>query len=709
MIRSSAIGIKYHPGARRGCERPFPCLFPLKIKRYPGSFRNFPRRGTANGFDRDRPTTHPFALANLANPARVPLLPLKFLGWIVAHLPEFVLRGFSLATGEFIFLALPGRRRLILSNLHHAFPERSAAWRGRIGRISCQRLVETALFALALPFLPEARLRRMLSGGTQLQEACDRYQADPTPAVVSTAHFAYWEALTVVSLVARSPLPESASIYRPLKQAAVDSWVRRARERFGMRLLSRREGFGEAMKLLRRNGWVGVLFDQNAGLQGALTTLFGRVCSTTELPGLLAERLQARAYSSYPRRLGFWRVELEFEKIPTEGTSTSVTIALNRWLETRLAEDDNLCASWLWMHDRWRNQDMPARRLRLEAKRDLLAEDLAARGHLAMPRRTRFWIRLPNWLGDVVMTIPWLRAIRQSRPDAEITLLAKPAFLPLLESWNLGDRLVGLPPPGFGHSAACRKWRLQYPDCFLIFTNSFRGDWEAWLSGSPQRFGLVRPGHPRPLLSHGFRLPADFDEAGRHQFEVWGDYLRHFGLAAPPDPRPLLLPPQSLPDAPIGLIAGSENNPEKRWPVAHWRALIEGQPDARFVLFGTAGDRPLVESVATGFDANRVENLAGSTSLPQLVARLRECRLLVTNDTGGMHLANAVGVPLIALFGPTNPVRTGPVFSAPFRILQPPGCPPLGGAELAQLKPETVLAALQEMLEAAPATDSGAN
>ena len=69
----------------------------------------------------------------------------------------------------------------------------------------------------------------------------------------------------------------------------------------------------------------------------------------------------------------------------------------------------------------------------------------------------------------------------------------------------------------------------------------------------------------------------------------------------------------------------------------------------------------------------------------------------MTNDTGGMHLANALGVPLVALFGPTNPLRTGPVFAAPSRILQPPGCPPTGGAALAGLPPETVLAAIAEM------------
>ena len=90
-------------------------------------------------------------------------------------------------------------------------------------------------------------------------------------------------------------------------------------------------------------------------------------------------------------------------------------------------------------------------------------------------------------------------------------------------------------------------------------------------------------------------------------------------------------------------------------------------------------------------------DLAGRTDLPAFAERLRTCRLLVTNDTGGMHLANALGVPLIALFGPTNPIRTGPVFAAPHAILQPPGCPPAGGGALADLSPESVRAAIAEI------------
>jgi len=93
-----------------------------------------------------------------------------------------------------------------------------------------------------------------------------------------------------------------------------------------------------------------------------------------------------------------------------------------------------------------------------------------------------------------------------------------------------------------------------------------------------------------------------------------------------------------------------------------------------------------------------VTDLAGRTDLPAFAEGLQGCRALVTNDTGGMHLANALGVPVVALFGPTNPVRTGPVFEAPRVILQAPGSAPTGGGDLRQLSAETVLAAVRPLL-----------
>ena len=619
-------------------------------------------------------------------------LALSLAGRLLALAPEAALRVLCAAVGEMILWLAPRRRRVLRSNLHHAFPGRPRAWRRRMARESSRRLVETTLLSLAAPFLPLARIRRMATLGPSVRAFTDDIGARPHPVVLATIHLALWESQTWLKALVDHPIPEFGIIFRPLDLASADAFVKATRERHGMRLLSRKEGFAQALAILRADGCVGVLFDQNAGNRGALTLFLGRVCSTTELPGILAERFSAELRTFYPRRTGFWRVTFESEAVPYDGTSGGATLALNRWLEAALSSDEDLCASWLWAHDRWRNQDMPARRLRLEAKRNLLGADVAARGLPRLPRGTRLWVRMPNWLGDAVMAVPLLRALRQSRPDAEITLLAKPALAPLVESWGLADRVRALPPGGPRYLAHFAAMRAEYPDAWILFTNSLRGDLEARAAGCPQRFGIARRGRSRPLLTHAYRVPDDFDEAEHHQLELWLGFLRHFGLEGRLDRTPLLVGRPEF--GPVGLIAGSENTPAKRWPVAGWRRLIEALPRERFILFGTAADAPITAAVAAGQDPARVTDLAGRTSLVEFSARLAQCRLLVSNDTGGMHLANALGIPVLGLYGPTNPVRTGPVFAAPFKVLLPPGCPATGGGRLPDLAAEIVLEAM---------------
>src|SRR5262249_54861055 len=125
------------------------------------------------------------------------------------------------------------------------------------------------------------------------------------------------------------------------------------------------------------------------------------------------------------------------------------------------------------------------------------------------------------------------------RPDAEITLLARKQFLPLLETFQVADRLRALPPQGAGYFSHFWRLREEYADVWLLFTNSIRGDLESYCAGCRQRFGIIRPGRLRPLLSHAYAVPAEFDERSHHQLELWENLLRHFGLNSPPDCRPL--------------------------------------------------------------------------------------------------------------------------------------------------------------------------
>jgi len=509
-------------------------------------------------------------------------LTLRITGWILARTPEGWLRAATAVLGELTGWMQPRRRRLVLSNLQHAFPDRSQAWRRRIARKCSRRLVETGMLSLATPYLSERRIREIARLAPSVEAWARDRAARPRPVVFGTLHLALWESQTWLKLLSPVPLPEFGIIYRPLDNAGADAYVKRTRERFGMRLLSRKEGFAEALRILRAQGCIGLLFDQNAGNQGALTLLFGRVCSTTELPGLLAIKLGAEVRSFYPRRTGFWRVSFESDPIANDGTVAGVTLALNRWLESTLSADDELCASWLWAHDRWRHQDVPARRFRLESKRDLLAPDLRSRKLGALPRRLQVWVRLPNWLGDVVMAVPLLRALRASRPDAEFILVAKETFLPLVDAAKVADRLHPLPRRGAGYFAHFLRLRHFYPDVWLLFTQSQRGDVEAWLAGAPQRFGMIPAGRHRPLLTHAWTPSGDFASSHPHQFELWTEFLKQFGLTSPADLSPLPLSrdgtgdgvtKKAPGDAPIGLIPGSENS---HFHPKNWAPRSEG-------------------------------------------------------------------------------------------------------------------------------------
>lgn len=626
------------------------------------------------------------------------LLLIQSLGWILARTPESLLRIVAAGLGTLMYVGLPRRRRLLRSNLSHAFPELSSAGRDRIARESCRRLVETGMLSLASPYLSTERLRRILRAGPGLEDMLRERRDHPRPTLLVSAHLAYWEAQTWMAVLTDLPIGDFGVIYRPLDHPGLDDFVRRTRERFGMRLLSRKAGFAEAARILRNRGCVGILFDQNAGMQGALTTLFGRVCSTTELPGILAEKFGAEVRVITAHRHAFWRVELRITPVPHDGTAAGVVFALNRGLEEMLTRDAELRDSWLWSHDRWRHQDRPTARFRLESRRDLLEAEQRFRGWSHLPRRTRLYVRLPNWLGDVVMALPLLRALRAARPDMELTLVGKGPFREVCELGGLEfEHYVPLPPRGWGYWTSFRARAEHSPDTYLLLTQSIRGDLEAWLTAAPQRFGLVRPGHRRPLLTHAYRRSTETDPRTQHQFAEWEAMLRHFGLEGAVDRSPSAPPPP--PERPtVGLICGSENHPAKRWPAAHWSALIQRFPEVDFVLFGTPADRIITDTIAAACPGAKVENLAGRTTLKEFGSRLRSCTALVSNDTGGMHLANALGVPVIALFGPTNPVRTAPVFSSAVEILQPPGCPPTGGAALIDLTPESVAGVLERHL-----------
>jgi lipopolysaccharide heptosyltransferase II len=147
--------------------------------------------------------------------------------------------------------------------------------------------------------------------------------------------------------------------------------------------------------------------------------------------------------------------------------------------------------------------------------------------------------------------------------------------------------------------------------------------------------------------------------------------IRHLGAPEAPSPRP-----RTRPEGPIrvGICPGAEYGSAKRWPIERYRAVMESisaRHDLTWVVVGTAKEASLGETLSSDFSGH-VENLCGKTTLPELIAQLKGFQLLLTNDTGTMHLADLLGVPVVAIFGSTEPALTGPtgVTTPAHRILR---------------------------------------
>ncbi len=278
------------------------------------------------------------------------------------------------------------------------------------------------------------------------------------------------------------------------------------------------------------------------------------------------------------------------------------------------------------------------------------------------------------------MALPIIRAMQENvlhdRSDAKFTLLMLPQYVSLMQKLDIKGDCVALPKKGVGYFAKCLGWRGQF-DAHVLFTNSQRGDLEAWLMGAKSRYGVASPSRKRRLLTDRYELDAGFDQEAMHQTALWTDFAKHFGWLDAPKLSPFANPLQP-PTNHIALICGSSNAPEKRWGVENWQRLLKAlvtQYD-QVSLLGTREDREIcdqVQSVVT--EANKVVNLAGETSLSGLVDVMREQRLIIGNDTGGLHLANVLGIPVMGIFGPTNPTRTKPIHNAQIEIVQSPHGP----------------------------------
>ena len=269
----------------------------------------------------------------------------------------------------------------------------------------------------------------------------------------------------------------------------------------------------------------------------------------------------------------------------------------------------------------------------------------------------RILIRGSNWLGDSVISVPAVRAIKRGRPDAHVTVLAPKKIATVWRLVPEVDEVISLGRKSLWHAVDLIRNESEF-DAGVVFPNSFRVALELWLAGVPRRVGYA--GHRRRWLLNQIVRKPERKGPPPHQVEHYLDIARSLGGEARVEeiaisPRPSAKPAELR----LGLCPGAEYGPAKRWLPERFAATAAAI-GGRWVLFGTAQDEEVGAQIAATLGDGCV-NLIGRTTLEQLIEELRKCQLLLTNDTGTMHLATLLGVPVVAVFGSTEPSLTGPL------------------------------------------------
>jgi heptosyltransferase-2 len=297
-----------------------------------------------------------------------------------------------------------------------------------------------------------------------------------------------------------------------------------------------------------------------------------------------------------------------------------------------------------------------------------------------VPQMSHMVILAPNWLGDAVMGLPAIADVRRELPGASITIAARAAVAPLFHLVREVNEVIVLEPPR--GATGWPSWRnagaglrnMQF-DVALLLPNSFQSAFSASRAGIAERWGY-RTDWRAPLLTRAIAPPKAI-----HQILYYQYLVRALGF---PNgrPEPTITVPGGARDAGfdtlasagwdgrvpvVALAPGAAYGGAKRWPPDYFAELARSlvADGAVVVLVGSAADRRTGEEVeAACGDARGLVNLIGRTDLSTLAGVLVHCRALVSNDSGAMHLGAAVGVPVTAVFGPTNELATRPIGDA---------------------------------------------
>jgi heptosyltransferase II len=291
---------------------------------------------------------------------------------------------------------------------------------------------------------------------------------------------------------------------------------------------------------------------------------------------------------------------------------------------------------------------------------------------------SRILVRATNWVGDAVMSLPALRAIRERFPKARIAILAKQSVSDLYCRESFADEIILYNLKSSW--AMGRELRSRQFDCAILLQNAFEAAWIAWLARIPTRIGYKRDGR-QLLLTRAVDVPKP-GEIPRHERFYYLELLRRAGLidALPAsDSIRLAAGPAPTGKRVIGVSPGAAYGTAKRWLPERFAEAAGALAEARgasIALFGTKSERALCEKVARLLNGRDVTNYAGETTLAQFIDLAAGCELFLTNDSGSMHIASALGVPTVAIFGATDDTTTGPTGLNARVVRQPVNCSP---------------------------------
>ena len=309
----------------------------------------------------------------------------------------------------------------------------------------------------------------------------------------------------------------------------------------------------------------------------------------------------------------------------------------------------------------------------------------------------RVVVRGTNWVGDSVMTVPALRALRRVLPDANITLVIRPGAKGIFSEVDfIDDVLIYNRKNAFSVIPQVREWKRRQFDLAVLFQNAFEAALIPFLAGVPVRLGYATESR-QALLTHPLALPdwrSSRHEVFYYLYLVTALEQMLFGSSSICEAEPdasiqisehrrdearSLLRSHGIGEenSIVAICPGSINSRAKRWPAEAYAALADRliESQRQVLLIGSREEVEVSKEVMSRMRQRPVV-LTGKTSLDEITAVLATVDLIVTNDTGPAHIGAALGRPTIVIFGPTNPLTTRP-FSPEAEILRhPPECAP---------------------------------